>query len=116
MDEVRRMKGLVLEERKARQLSTKSKVMPMSVSNSKQEQHWKEGNCRVSAGVLDERITRKCEARRGIREWLARVLFTIMGGKVAAIFSTVLNPLSFKLSIHFKSENEMCVELYFSRK
>ena len=51
MDGVRRMKGLVLEERKARQVSTKSKVMSMSVSNSKQE-HWKEGNCRVSAGVL----------------------------------------------------------------
>ena len=44
MDGVRRMKGLVLEERKARQVSTKSKVMSMSVSNSKQE-HWKEGNC-----------------------------------------------------------------------
>ena len=58
MDGVRRMKGLVLEERKARQVSAKSKVMSMSVSNSKQE-HWKEGNCRVSAGVLDDRITRK---------------------------------------------------------
>ena len=30
MDGVRRMKGLVLEERKARQVSTKSKVMSMS--------------------------------------------------------------------------------------
>ena len=58
MDGVRRMKGLVLEERKARQVSTKSKVMSMSVFNSKHE-HWKEGNCRVSAGVMDDRITRK---------------------------------------------------------
>ena len=83
-DGARRMKGLVLEDKKARQVSMRSGVMLISVSNNRQE-HWKEGNWREFLGVLGEGMTRKLVARRWSKLWLVKVELMIKGGRGASI-------------------------------